>query len=316
MALTASNIATWEWDIARDRVEGDDNLKTMFSLQHDAPISVRDFFAAMTPEDRVLTEQKVSEALANGKEFEIEFQIAKTGRWLVGIGQFLEPDIHGKPTRAVGVNIDATDKKHQEQHSRFMLREINHRVKNTLAILQSLAAQTLRRSHSAEQFMTAFSGRLQSIAAAHTILSDSEWGSVHLRGMIDVQVRPFANDVAGAVEVIGPDIDLEPDEALGLSMILHELATNAHKYGSLTVPTGVVQITVSVVNESNLIEVVWEEVNGPKVIPPTARGFGSILIERSLDKVIGSKVETRYADEGFHARITIPAKGRKAENPE
>ena len=120
----------------------------------------------MTPEDRVLTEQKVSEALAKEKSLKLNFRLPAAVA--VGIGQFfLEPDIHGQPTRAVGVNIDATDKKHQEQHSRFMLREINHRVKNTLAILVSpWPPETLRRSHSAEQFMTAFSGRLQSIAAA------------------------------------------------------------------------------------------------------------------------------------------------------
>jgi two-component sensor histidine kinase/PAS domain-containing protein len=313
LALAVADIATWDLDVKTGTVSGDDNLAEMFGLERSGIISMDEFLSAIEPMDRSLVETSLKQAFETGSEFMAEFQIAGEERWLLGLGQVFERDEHGEATRAIGVNIDVTEKKKQESHARFMLREINHRVKNTLAILQSLAAQTLRRSSSAEDFMIAFSGRLQAISAAHTLLSDHDWGNISLRNLIVLQVKPYLAEEPDGIVIDGPDIDLDPDEALGLGLIFHELATNARKYGALSVPGGRVTIDISV-NEGPdpaYVTVHWQEKGGPPVSKPSSKGFGSILIERSLDKVMGSVVSVDFPPLGFQALLEIPSKSRQ-----
>ncbi len=313
LALALADIATWDLDVKSGIVSCDENLAQMFGLERAGGVSMDEFLSAIEATDRNVVLTSLKQAFETGSEFMAEFQIAGQDRWLLGLGQVFERDEHGEATRAIGVNIDITEKKKQERHARFMLREINHRVKNTLAILQSLAAQTLRRSSSSEEFMIAFSGRLQAISAAHTLLSDHDWGNISLRNLISLQVKPYLAEEPDSVRIEGPDIELDPDEALGLGVIFHELATNARKYGALAAPGGRVTIDISV-NEGPdpaYVSVHWQETGGPPVKKPSSKGFGSILIERSLDKVMGSTVSVDFPPLGFQALLEIPAKGRQ-----
>ncbi|RRR63601.1 sensor histidine kinase, partial [Streptomyces sp. RP5T] len=137
-----------------------------------------------------------------------------------------------------GMTIDVTDQQASVQRTRLLLKELNHRVKNTLAMLQSLARQTLRQTSDPAEFMAAFAGHLQSISDAHGLLSDYEWGTIRLSELISKQLRPYVSDYTEQVEIHKDEILLGPDQAVGLGLVLHELATNALKYGSLSVPKG------------------------------------------------------------------------------
>ncbi|HEV7248884.1 MAG TPA: HWE histidine kinase domain-containing protein [Shinella sp.] len=308
LALDAANVASWLWDISTGIVSGNETFYRMLGVKSAGPMSARKFFTAVHPADRKGTIGRLRDALASGKEYDGLFRAARSGRWLLGRGRVHEWDADGKPTVFLGINVDVTDGQLASERTRLLLRELNHRVKNTLAMLQSLARQTLRQTSDPVEFMDAFAGRLQSLSEAHGLLSDHEWGVIHLKMLLQKQIMPYAMDYESQVEVHKDEVELGPDQAVGLGLVLHELATNARKYGGLSVRTGKVVITARVMNEDGqrVLHMTWHEVGGPPVKPDGRRGFGSVLIERSLDKILGSSVHVEYLPKGVTAVIRMP----------
>lgn len=307
MAMRAAKIASWSWDLRTDIVDCDETLRMMFALPPGLPVSGRDMIRAVRSEDVDGLRIALRESFATDEDFSGEFRVAATGKWLLGLGRVFERMPNGKAAAVLGVYIDISATKESEEKTKLLLRELNHRVKNTLAMLQSLAGQTLRRSRNDKEFTIAFSGRLQALAAAHTLLSDREWESIDLLTLLKTQVSPYAMDFDEQVEVVCPDISLSPDEALGLGLVLHELATNAAKFGALSRAAGRVRVRCPEEDTSAEARVIeWVESGGPSVKPPESGGFGSILIARSLDKIVGSSVAVEYRPEGLRARIRIP----------
>lgn len=307
-ALDAANVASWLWDLKTGLVSGNETFYRMLGISPARPMRARTFFKAVHSANRRATVARLREALAGGQEYDEVFRARQSGRWLLGRGRVHERDAEGRPTLFIGVNVDVTDAQTASERTRLLLRELNHRVKNTLAMLQSLARQTLRQTSDPVQFMEAFAGRLQSLSDAHALLSDHEWGVIHLNMLLRKQLMPYAIDYARQVEIHKDEVELGPDQAVGLGLVLHELATNARKYGALSVPSGRVVITARVVMEEGkrVLHMTWHEMGGPPVLPPTHRGFGSILIERSLDKVLGSSVHVEYLPQGATAVVRMP----------
>jgi PAS domain S-box-containing protein len=308
LALDAANVASWLWDLSTGVVSGNETFYRMLGVKPARPMSARRFFTAVHPGDRKVTIGRLRDALASGKEYDGLFRAAGSGRWLLGRGRVHEWDAEGRPTVFLGINVDVTDGQLASERTRLLLRELNHRVKNTLAMLQSLARQTLRQTSDPVEFMDAFAGRLQSLSEAHGLLSDHEWGVIHLKMLLQKQIMPYAMDYEKQVEIHKDEVELGPDQAVGLGLVLHELATNARKYGALSVRTGKVVITARVVNEESqrVLNMTWHEVGGPPVNPEGRRGFGSVLIERSLDKILGSSVHVEYLPKGVTAVIRMP----------
>jgi PAS domain S-box-containing protein len=307
-ALDAANIGSWLWDIRSGTVSCNEPMMRMFGMPSAKSVHARDIFSAIHPEDRVATLAKLRAAMAQDQEYDGTFRVGATGRWLLGRGRVYERDAKGKPTVFLGINIDVTEQQGATQRTRLLLRELNHRVKNTLAMLQSLARQTLRQTSDPQEFMTAFAGRLQAISEAHGLLSDHEWGEIRLSALLAKQLAPHVRDYATQIEIHKDEILLGPDQAVGLGLVLHELATNAAKYGSLSVYRGRVVLTARSVDEDGrrVLHMTWTEVDGPPVEEPSRRGFGSILIERSLDKVMGSSVKVEYLPAGLTAIVRLP----------
>jgi PAS domain S-box-containing protein len=308
MALDAANVGSWVWDIRSGNVSCNEPMLRMFGMKPGKTVQARDIFGAIHPEDRIATLSKLRAAMAQDEEYDGRFRVAPSGRWLLGRGRVHERDANGKPTRFLGINIDVTEEQGSTQRTRLLLRELNHRVKNTLAMLQSLARQTLRQTSDPQEFMTAFAGRLQAISEAHGLLSDHEWGAIRLSALLAKQLAPHVRDYEAQIEIHKDEILLGPDQAVGLGLVLHELATNATKYGSLSVPRGKVVLTARSVDDDGrlVLHLTWTEVGGPPVEEPSRRGFGSILIERSLDKVMGSSVKVEYLPAGLTAIVRLP----------
>ncbi|MBP1874276.1 PAS domain S-box-containing protein [Ensifer adhaerens] len=308
MALEAANIGSWLWDVRSGVIAGNSALMRMFGLPTDRSFGAREVFGAIHPDDRGATFAKLRQAMKADEEYDGMFRIGDTGRWLLGRGRVHDRDAKGNPLTFIGVTIDVTDQQASVQRTRLLLKELNHRVKNTLAMLQSLARQTLRQTSDPAEFMTAFAGRLQAISEAHGLLSDHEWGTIRLADLISKQLMPHVSVYADQIELHKDEVLLGPDQAVGLGLVLHELATNAVKYGSLSVPNGKVVLTArNVVEEGEaVLHLTWTEVGGPPVREPKRRGFGSILIERSLDKVLGSSVKVEYMAAGVTALIRVP----------
>lgn len=308
MALDAANVGSWLWDIRSGNVSCNEPMLRMFGMKTGKTVQARDVFGAIHPADRIATLSKLRAAMAQGDEYDGTFRVTSSGRWLLGRGRVHERDANGKPTLFLGINIDVTEEQGSTQRTRLLLRELNHRVKNTLAMLQSLARQTLRQTSDPQEFMTAFASRLQAISEAHGLLSDHEWGAIRLSALLAKQLAPHVRDYETQIEIHKDEILLGPDQAVGLGLVLHELATNAAKYGSLSAARGKVVLTARSVDEDGrrVLHLTWTEVGGPPVEEPARRGFGSILIERSLDKVMGSSVKVEYLPAGLTAIVRLP----------
>jgi len=199
---------------------------------------------------------------------------------------------------------DVTDRVLAERQQKLLVDELNHRVKNTLATVQAIAAQTLRTTSDIETFREAFESRLMALSATHDLLTATSWRSARLRDVLGVEFRPYG---AARYHMAGPDVALAPAEALALGLLFHELATNAAKYGALSCAAG--RVDISWQAEGGVLDLVWRESGGPVVTPPTRRGFGSRLIERSLQGALRGKASLEFAPEGLVCRILLPLGG-------
>jgi PAS domain S-box-containing protein len=202
---------------------------------------------------------------------------------------------------------DITERRRSEEQRNLLLNELNHRVKNTLATVQSLAMQTLRNTERSEDARELFDSRLSALSRAHDLLTLQNWEGAGLRDVVNRALAPFRVEDRFAIE--GPDVRLSPKQALALSIALHELATNAAKYGALSKEQGRVAVTWSISAGEDgepLLDFAWTESGGPKVSPPTRTGFGSRLIERSLASELGGSAVIDYRPEGVIATITSP----------
>jgi PAS domain S-box-containing protein len=250
------------------------------------------------------------EALATGqpKRVEVAIEDALGPRW---------HDLHIEPLRneagdVVGLtcaSIDVTERKEGEAHLRLLLRELTHRSKNLLAVIQAMARQTARHAGSIEGFLNQFGARLQALAASHDLLVRESWYGASLSELIHSQLAAYIDGGGGQVAIEGPPVALKPEAAQSLGLALHELAVNAAKFGALSVPSGQVSITWGRRDnpEGNALELDWREKLGPKVKIRRKKGFGSMVIERNLARALDAEVSLDFNPAGLRCHIVIPA---------
>jgi len=202
-----------------------------------------------------------------------------------------------------------TSLKRAEERQSVLLAELSHRVKNNLAIVQSIAKQTLNSSETLSYFGTAFSGRLHALSLAHSILTQSGWSQANLHELLEQILSPYRHlGHADDIELSGPPIQLPPSYVSPLSLVFHELATNAVKYGAFSRENGRVDISWSRTDDDGEQGVVlnWREHNGPPVRPPKRTGLGGKLIERAISYELDGSVKLDYAPEGFSFTARFP----------
>jgi two-component sensor histidine kinase len=195
-----------------------------------------------------------------------------------------------------------------EAQKNLLIEELNHRVKNTLAIVQSLAAMTIKHSQAPNLFYQAFFARLRALSVTHDLLTQGAWERAPLDALLAVELKPYAGQGDSRVTKSGPAVDLPPRQTIGLGMVFHELATNAAKYGALSTPTGRISISWKVAADAGTtwLRLEWDEAAGPLVKRPIRRGFGSRLIEQSINHELGGRFEPTFAAEGFRCSIAVP----------
>ncbi|MBZ9774999.1 sensor histidine kinase [Mesorhizobium sp. CO1-1-8] len=200
---------------------------------------------------------------------------------------------------------DITDRKLADVRQKLLVNELNHRVKNTLATVQAIAAHTFRGGVSAEA-SKGFEGRLMALSRAHDVLTRESWEGANLKDVVDEVMAPVAG--TGRLTIGGPDVTLEPKFALSMSIAIHELCTNAAKYGALSNTTGRVEVSWSVLAESTTrtLKFAWQEADGPAVRAPDHRGFGTSVIERTLTREHDAEVKLDFFPTGVRCEILAP----------
>jgi two-component sensor histidine kinase len=222
----------------------------------------------------------------------------------------IEPlrDLTGQIVGLTCAAVEITERKEGEAHLRLLMRELTHRSKNLLAVIQAMARQTARHSGTTDSFLDQFGARLQALATSHDILVQESWHGASLDELVRMQLGHYIDRNASQIVIEGPPILLKPEAAQGLGLAVHELATNAAKYGGLSRLSGRVNITWRRLpaSEGHGIEMIWEERGGPGVTAPEQRGFGSLVIERHLARSLDSEVELEFAPAGVRCRINVP----------
>ncbi|MDH2327079.1 HWE histidine kinase domain-containing protein [Cereibacter sp. SYSU M97828] len=213
----------------------------------------------------------------------------------------------GLPGGCVISLFDITKRKALERQQRLLMGELDHRVKNTLALVLSISRQTFRHSGSYREFETAFTSRIRALSATHNLLAGSAWSGLSVHDVIEAETAPFAGSDKGRVTMDGVDKRITPEAAIALGLISHELTTNAVKHGALSTDTGRVAVTARRETPSGLLVIEWREMGGPPVAPPTRRGYGETVITQSMQFAPGGETSLRYDPAGIVCTIAIPA---------
>jgi two-component sensor histidine kinase len=209
----------------------------------------------------------------------------------------------------VGVSQDITERRLAEERQALLLHELNHRVKNTLATIQSVASLTRRSAESNDPAAwNAFMDRLHGMAKTHDLLTATQWQGALLEDVLKNELDPYQDAMRQRIRLRGPKINLQPGAVLALGLAVHELATNAVKYGSLSVPDGKVHVMWALTSGSGqpALLVEWVESGGPPVKKPERQGFGSKLIQRGLAQQLGGEIKLDFAPAGIRCVITFP----------
>ncbi|HEY8616495.1 HWE histidine kinase domain-containing protein [Phenylobacterium sp.] len=309
-ALNAGRLGSWELDVETRAYEASDLCKANYGRAPHETFTYEDLLAAIHPEDRERMRAAIEAAIRTGAEYDIEYRVLHPSgdvRWVHARGRAAQTADEGGVRRMAGVSLDVTERKRAEERQRLLLNELNHRVKNTLATVQSIASQTLRSTIDGHAFRDAFESRLLALSQTHNLLTDRSWEAASLRDILMLELKPHAGGDRFRLDS-DRDVRLTPKAAVALGMAIHELATNAVKYGSLSASGGRVsvrsRVTASSVGRALVLE--WIESGGPPVEKPKRRGFGGRLLEQGLAGELSGQVLLDYRPEGLFCRIELP----------
>lgn len=311
-ALTASRTGTFRWNLRTNEVYCDENLNLLYGLPPTESVrQIESFLPRLDAEDRNGVRAQLTRAAEEGANIEIEFRVVQPGgeiRWLLARGRVFR-NAQGRPAYMSGACHDITGRKEAELRQGLLMAELDHRVKNVLAVVNSLVAQTARSHRTVEGFVRAIRGRIGALARSHSLLSHSRWNGADLHELVAGEIAAFEQDFAQNVTIAGPAVTLRNKAAQSLSMVLHELATNAAKYGAFTRTGGRLRVTWDIMApEDREPELVlrWEESGGPTVEPPAEDGFGCMLIGRSLTYELKGEARLDFQPEGLVCTMTMP----------
>lgn len=314
-ALQAGRLGSWELDVTTRAYEASDLCKANYGRGPEADFTFADLIASIDEEDRPRMQAAIEQAIRTGAEYDIEYRVHHPSgdvRWLHVRGRAAMSADHGGVHRMAGVSLDVTERKRAEERQKLLLNELNHRVKNTLATVQSIASQTLRASPDPELFRPAFEARLLALSQTHNLLTSENWEAASLSDILISELTPHAGarDDGGARFLIDADrkVRLKPKAAVAIGMVVHELATNAVKHGALSKPAGrvVVRSRVEPSPAGPRLAIDWIETGGPKVATPRRRGFGTRLLQQGLAGELGGEVRLDYRPEGLTCHISLP----------
>jgi two-component sensor histidine kinase/DNA-binding response OmpR family regulator len=303
LALAAGQMGSWDWDLVSGKWTWDEGTYRIFGVDPATfKISVDNLRALVHPDDwRPLEE--ISQGMAAGtRSRQSEFRAIRPNgeiRWCIGSAA-ASVDGAGNVVRISGVTLDITDRKEAEARQVLLAREVDHRARNTLAVIQSIIRLT--RAKTVKEYVHGIEGRIKALARAHTLLSDSRWNGADLATLVTDELAPYRS--GDRIQCQGPDVSLQPATAQGLALALHELATNAAKHGALSTPGGRIRLEWEL--RPDALTLTWAERDGPRIAVPSTRNFGLKVITASIEQQLSGKAEFNWDPQGLRCMFSIP----------
>jgi PAS domain S-box-containing protein len=304
LALVAGNMGAWDWDRGNGDCLWDEGQCRIFGVDPQTfavtPENVR---ALLLPDDWEQLRLATDRLLKDRQSYQGEFRVRRSNgdvRWCFGTAA---PTVEesGNVIRISGVTVDITDRKEAEERQALLAREIDHRAKNALALVQSIVRLT--RAGSVPAYVAAVEGRIKALSRVHTVLAQSRWQGAALGGLVEEELAPFRTNDYDRIVVQGPNVLLQPTPAQTLALALHELATNAAKYGALSSLTGKVRVAWELTE--GRLRLSWVETGGPPARRPSSPGFGTRIILASIEDQLGGQSDFDWRPEGLQCVLSV-----------
>jgi PAS domain S-box-containing protein len=304
LAMQVGRLAVWDYSGVTNKVRGSPELNVLLGFPPDRIVTSEDYRSRYAPGERERLQEFGRAAIERGDAFmESEVRVMLPGgeiRWLLFRADFVPSASGSAIPDCLGVVVDITAQKHAEEHRQLLTRELQHRVKNTLAMVIAIVNQTFRSARSVEDAQQRLKGRVVALNRAQDLLARTNWRSVSIVEVVESALAAHRMG-EGRFRIGGPDFALPAKQALSLSLVLYELATNAAKYGALSGERGSVNLAWDIAGEDGeeTFRLTWQEVDGPPVEPPASRGFGTKFIDATLAGDFGGEARIEFAKSGF-----------------
>ncbi len=304
LALAAGQMGAWDWNVTTGGCSWDAGQYRIFGVDPDEiQLTLDGVRSLIHPEDLERIEAIVRKGATDNSNFQTEVRIIRPDgqtRWCICAAAMTASSL-GVITRVSGVTIDITDLKEAEARRSLLVREVDHRARNALAIVQSIVRMT--KAKSIEAYVGAVEGRIAALSTAHSLLADSRWEGASLNRLVDEELAPYRSGELDRITVSGSAVFLNPETAQTIAMVLHELATNAVKYGALSGSGG--RVALSWQRSQNRLKLRWEESGGPPVTEPVSSGYGTRVITVSIERQLNGTVTFDWQPGGLVASLTI-----------
>jgi len=306
LALAAGQMGSWDWDLVHGDWMWDEGQCRIFGVDHlSFKPSLDHVGALIDPQDRLRFSEMIADFRRGGpRGYQTEFRVMRPDgavRWCFGTAA-PTVDENGEVVRVSGVTIDITDRKEAEQRQDLLAREVDHRARNALAVVQSIVRLT--RAHKVDDYVAAVEGRIKALARAHVLLSESRWHGADIAALVEEELAPYRVGEGEQIAISGPNVSLLPHVAQGLALALHELATNAAKHGALSSAAG--RVSLSWQQQPEALVLQWIERGGPRIVPPSARSFGLKVIRASIEQQLGGTARFEWQPAGLQCMLAIP----------
>jgi PAS domain S-box-containing protein len=310
-ALTAGAVTAFEWDPRSGLSQRSENAAQILGFDPGQPFSAAQFLARVRPDDRTRYKGIIGGIRVESPSYSATFRFLRSdGRevWLEETAK-AEFDSARRFVRLKGLTRDITRRKQAEKRQDLLITELDHRVKNVLARVAAVVMHTRRRCETMDEFVKALHGRIQSMAAAHSLLSQSRWSDVGLTDLIRHQLAPYTTDAN--ITISGPEVMLTSAQTQAVAMVIHELVTNAAKHGALSWPDGRVSVSWdrTGTDAAAILTITWRELGGAPMNAPVRSGYGSTLIRNLIPHELGGTVDLTFPRDGACCKIEIPLEG-------
>ena len=308
LALAAGQMGSWEWNVSRGSIIWDQGQCEIFGVDRSTFVPTLDSVRPLiNPEDFELLERAFGKITKATNTFQTEFRVLRPNgdvRWCTGTAA-ANFDETGRLVWLSGVTADITDRKRAEERQILLAEEVDHRARNVVAVVQSI--MRLTRADSIDEYIGALDGRIGALSNAHRLLAGSRWEGADLHRLVEEEFAPYRASGNERVRAGGPIVLLPPATAQTIALALHELATNAAKYGALSVDPGYVDLSWR--TEAEKLELVWTESGGPQISPPERRGYGSRAIVAGIERQLGGLVNFDWQADGLRCTLCVPHEG-------